>query len=147
VAALLIGSEVLVTNEYYTVMVRNGGTVAWTDAIYTLSDYLKSAPATTVSCVDWGIEDSLRLLNRGALPLRWGGDENDAELHSLLSQPGSLFLGHTPGREVTPGSTAKLDKHAAALGYGRQVIAVIADGFGRPTFEVFSYRRLASSGY
>lgn len=145
VTVLLAGSEVLVTNEYYALMVRNGGTVPWTDAIYTLSDYLKSAPAKTLSCVDWGIEDSLRLLNRGALPLRWGGDEDDAELRNLLARPGSVFLGHAPGREVFPGKTEKLTKRAAALGYQRQVIAVIADTFGRSTFEVYSFQPLASS--
>ncbi|MGA7833981.1 MAG: glycosyltransferase family 39 protein, partial [Acidimicrobiales bacterium] len=139
VTALLAGSEMLVTNEYYTMMVRNGGTVPWSDAVYTLSEYMKSVPAKSVSCVDWGIEDSLRLLNRGALPLRWGGDESDADLRSLLAQPTSLFLGHSPGREVFPGKTESLTKRAAALGYRRQVLAVIADSFGRATFEVFRY--------
>ena len=138
--AILAGSEILVTNEYYTIMVRNGGTVPWTDAVYTLSDYLKSTPAKTLSCVDWGIEDSLRLLNHGTLPLRWGGDEDDAELGKLLAQPGSVFLGHVAGREVFPGKTEKLTKHAAALGYRRQVLAVIADTFGRSTFEVYSFK-------
>jgi hypothetical protein len=139
--AILAGSEMLVTNEYYAMMVRDGGTVRWTDAVYTLSEYLKSVPAKTVYCVDWGIEDSLRLLNRGALPLRWGGDEDGAELRELLAQPGSLFLGHAPGREVFPGKTEILTQRAAALGYQRQVLAVIADSYGRTTFEVFSYKK------
>jgi hypothetical protein len=140
VTALLAGSEVLVTAEYYTTMVRNGGTVGWTEAVYTLSDYMGAARAKTVSCVDWGILDSLRLLNRGALPLRWGGDEDDTELRALLAQPESIFLGHGAGFEIFPGRTAKLTSHAGALGYQRQVIAVIADSFGRPMFEVFRFQ-------
>ncbi len=148
--AILAGSEVLVTNEYYALMVRNGGTVPWSDAVYTLSDYLKSTsgpaarlsggvPAKQVACVDWGILDTLRLLNRGTLPLRWGGDEDDPRLPELIAQPGTLFLGHTAGREIFPGKTEKLTQRAAALGYKRKVLAVIGDSFGRPTFEVFRF--------
>ncbi|HUK19120.1 MAG TPA: glycosyltransferase family 39 protein [Bryobacteraceae bacterium] len=139
--AILAASEALVTNEYYALMVRDGGTVPWTDAVYTLSDYLKSSHAKTVACVDWGIMDSLRLLNRGTLPLRWGGDENDPRLADLIAQPATLFLGHTAGREVFPGKTEKVTQRAAALGYKRKVLAVIGDSFGRPTFEVFSFER------
>ena len=38
--ALMI-SGMLVTNEYFCLIVRNGGSLNWTDAIFRLSDYLK----------------------------------------------------------------------------------------------------------
>jgi hypothetical protein len=139
ITGLLAASEVLVTAEYYSAMVRNGGTVPWTEAVYTLADYLKGASASSIGCVDWGILDSLRLLDRGALPLRWGGDEDDAELRKLLDRPGSIFVGHGPGLEIFPDRTGKVTSHAEALGYRRQVDAVIADSFGRPMFEVFRF--------
>ena len=140
--ALLAGSEMLVTNEYYAQMVRNGGTVPWSDAVYTLSDYLGPAPsARSIACVDWGIMDSLRLLNHGRLPLRWGGDEDDAGITAAVADGGTLYVGHPPGREVFEGKTEKLVTRAAALGFHREMLAVIADSYGRPTFEVFRFRR------
>lgn len=141
--AVLAGSELLVTNEYHALMVRNGGTVPWTDAVYTLSDYFgtgsNGGSMKTLACVDWGILDTLRLLNRGTLPLRWGGEESD--LPNFASQPGTIFLGHAAGREVFPGKTQKLTQRAAELGYRRKVLAVLADSFGRPTFEIFSFEK------
>src|SRR4029077_5454330 len=42
IVALVAGSSLLVTNEYYARLVRNGPGLVWTDAIGPLSDYLKS---------------------------------------------------------------------------------------------------------
>lgn len=139
VTIVLIGADLLVTNEYYTVMARNGGTPNWSSAMFTLSRYMQSTSASSVSCVDWGIMDSLRLLNRGKLPLRWGGDEPDSQLADILADPGGLFLGHSPGRETFPGKTAAITARATRLGFRREVIAVISDPFGRPTFEIFRF--------
>ena len=43
-------------------------------AIDRLSDYLNRVPASNVAAIDWGIVDSLRLLNRGSLKLAAGND-------------------------------------------------------------------------
>jgi hypothetical protein len=140
ITAILAGSQMLVTNEYYAQIVRNGGTVTWSHAVYKLSGLLKTTPVKTVSCVDWGIMDTLRLLNRGRLPLRWGGDETEASLPGLVG-PGHVFLGHSPGREVFQGKTERLLQVASRLGYKRKMLAVIGDSFGRPIFEVFEFER------
>src|SRR5205823_3206414 len=63
--AVIMISGMLVTNEYYTRMRRNGGGMNWTDAVFRLSDYMKTKSSKAVYCVDWGIMDGLRLLNRG----------------------------------------------------------------------------------
>lgn len=139
VTVLLAGSQILVTNEYFAQTVRNGGTVPWSDGVYTLAELLKTTPSKTVSCVDWGILDALRLLDRGRLPLRWGGDETDASLPGLVSGAPALFVGHTPGREVFQGKTEHLLQVAAGLSYRRKMLAVIADTYGRPTFEVWEF--------
>lgn len=79
VLAVMMISGALVINEYYTVMLRDGGAQSWTDAIYPLSTYVKNTPATVaVVCLDWGILDPLRLLEHGKLalemsPIRWPG--------------------------------------------------------------------------
>src|ERR1035438_7053563 len=74
VLVVMMGSSLAVTNEYYALMMRNGGSLNWTDAIFRLSDYLKESASDEIYCIDWGMMDSLRLLSRGKLPLRVGTD-------------------------------------------------------------------------
>jgi 4-amino-4-deoxy-L-arabinose transferase-like glycosyltransferase len=151
VAAVLVVmmiSGALVTNEYYAVMSRNGGTLNWTDAIFRLSDYMKGVASSNVFCADWGIMDSLRLLNRGKLPLNVGTDPiskpelspNDRDyLKRMISEPSNVFIAHTKDFEFFQGVNAKLLKYAAESGYEREMMAVIADGWGRPVYEVYHF--------
>jgi len=128
--------------------VRNGGGMNWTDAIFKLSDYMKGVRASNVFCVDWGMLDSLRLLNRGKLPLRVGTDpitkpelnaEERAMLQRMMSKPDHVFINHTKDFEFFRGVNDKLVKYAAAAGYRREVQAVIADSYGRPVYEVYHF--------
>jgi hypothetical protein len=150
-AALLImvTANILVTNEYYWRMRRNGGAMNWTDAIYRLSGYLKTAPpASNIFSVDWGIMDSLRLLNRGKLTLRVGTDPiskpelTDADrefLAVMIGRPDHLFINHTKDFEFFTGVNAKLVAYAEAAGYQRRVEAVIPDSYGRPVYELYRF--------
>ena len=151
VAALLIVlmvSGALVTNEYYTLMLRNGGSQNWTDAIFTLSGYMKGVPSNGIYCADWGIMDSLRLLNRGKLPLNTGTDpirkpelspDDRDYLNHVISEPGHVFIAHTTDYEFFQGVNAKLLRYAADAGYERAMMAVIPDGWGRPVYEVYRF--------
>ena len=151
VAAVLVVvmvSGALVTNEYYTLMLRNGGTLNWTDAIFKLSDYMKSVPSKGIFCTDWGIMDSLRLLNRGRLPLNVGTDpiakpelspDDRDYLKRVISEPSDVFIAHTRDYEFFQGVNAKLLKFASASGYERSMLAVIPDGWGRPVYEVYHF--------
>jgi 4-amino-4-deoxy-L-arabinose transferase-like glycosyltransferase len=147
---LLMTSSLLVTNEYFSLIVRNGGSQNWTDAIFRLSDYMSGTAAKNVFCVDWGMLDSLRLLNRGELPLRVGTDPitkhelDDADhqyLGRMITSPDNLFVNHTKNFEFFAGVNDKLVKYAAAVGYQREVLAVIPDGNGRPVYEVYHFVR------
>jgi hypothetical protein len=149
VLAVTMVSGALVINEYYTVMRRDGGSQSWTDAIYPLADYLKSAPSSAVVCLDWGILDPLRLLGRGKLPLEMRPDslpqpqmtEGDREyLAARLSDPGSVFIGHTKDYEFFPGAAPNLARFAAETGYTRDTVVVIPDSYGRPVYEVYRFR-------
>jgi hypothetical protein len=141
-------SGALVTNEYYALMLRNGGSQNWTDAIFTLSDYLKGVPSKGIYCADWGIMDSLRLLNRGKLPLNVGTDpirkpelspDDRNDLKRMISDPSHVFIAHTTDYEFFQGVNAKLLKYAADSGYERAMLAVIPDGWGRPVYEVYHF--------
>ena len=148
VLAVLMVSGLLVTNEYHFLMVRNGGSPNWTDAIFRLADYMKGVSSSNVFCMDWGIMDNMRLLSRGKLPLRVGTDPitkpaldaADREyLARTIAGPGHVFINHTKDFEFFPGVNDKLVKYAADAGYRREVMAVIPDSHGRPAYEVYRF--------
>ena len=139
---LMAASNALVLNEYYNQAVRNGGSLNWTDAVFPLARELREMPAEFVFVTDWGMLDSLRLLERGRLPVRVASDPADpGEVRRQVSSPGHLFLGHTTGNEFFPGATAKLEAAAARLGYRRQLLRTVADSRGKPIFEIYRFIR------
>ena len=145
-AAAMFLSGALVANEYYYVAYSFGGSPAWSDAIFPLADYLKNAGSARVYCVDWGMFDPLRYLDRGRLELRVGSDpiskkdltpdDREAVLR-ILEDSGALYVAHTKEFENFQGIDERLTAFAAAAGYRREMLAVIADSFGRPAFEVY----------
>ena len=148
VLAVLMVSALLVTNEYRCVILRNGGSRGWTDAIFRLADYFKGVSQGNLFCEDWGIMDNLRLLSRGKLPLVVGTDpftrpaRNDNErefLANAISNPDCIFINHTRDFEFFEGANDHFVKYAADAGYRRQVIAVIPDSYGRPVYEVYRF--------
>jgi len=148
VLAVMMVAGALVTNEYFRLAIRNGGGQNWTDAIFTLSDYLKNNPSEYVFCVDWGIMDSIRLLNRGKVRVRVGTDpiskrewnsEDRDYLKQMIASPGYLFVNHTRDFEFFQGVNDKLVQYAAGSGYDRKVTAVIADRNARPVYEVYQF--------
>ena len=148
---LLCGSNLLLTNEYYARMVRNGGALNWTDAVFPLSAFLKNTAARSVTVVDWGYADTLRLLNQGKLPLRQAisqlsradlDDAGRAQLREFLAAPESLFVSHTEGNEFFPGSRSRLLAFAATEGYRENVIQTVRDRNGRAIFEVLQFGKV-----
>jgi 4-amino-4-deoxy-L-arabinose transferase-like glycosyltransferase len=149
VAALMV-SNVLVLNEYFFDLWRSGPVVGWTRAILPLSDYLKVTPARHVVSTDWGIFESLRFLNAGALPLENGTDPinqpsldsaDQQRVISMLDTADHLFIMHTKEAEVFPEIRGKLLRFASEHGYSRQVLTQISDGYGRQVFEVCRFSK------
>ncbi|HWB86128.1 MAG TPA: glycosyltransferase family 39 protein [Bryobacteraceae bacterium] len=149
VTVLAAASNLLVLNQYYAQAVRDGGAVNWTDAVFPLSNYMKGVSASNVFCVDWGLLDTLRLLSHGTIPLRVGNDpvskpelsaEETNDVKGWVSDPGSVFVAHTPEFEFFQGVNAKLAQMAAGWGYRKDMLTVISDSYGRPTFEVYRFK-------
>jgi 4-amino-4-deoxy-L-arabinose transferase-like glycosyltransferase len=138
-AVLLVGSNLLVMNEYHVMMARNGGSVSWSDAIFPLTQRLRETHPPAVFCVDWGIQDSLRLLGRGALTTYDLTGPPDSP--AVLADPAFLFVGRPKELEVFQGNGARLAAAAAAAGYRRDRVAEISDSFGRPTFDVYRFAK------
>jgi hypothetical protein len=141
---VVAASNLLVLNQYHVMMARDGGSLPWSDAVFPLEKRLEAERAEAIFCVDWGMEDSLRLLGRGRLPLDdLTGGAADA---GIFSPPGRLFAGRTKEMEVFQGSGEKLERLAEAADYRRQTVAVIDDSFGRPVFEVWRFGGRGSGG-
>ena len=145
---LVAGSALAVTNEYYALLVRNGGAVDWTDAIFPLSGYLAREKHSAVYAMDWSIADNLRLLNRGRLPLffamdpvlkkEWTEEDRSTMLH-MISDPDHVFVSHPSDKEFFKGLSARLVEWAGSQGYRREEVTAISDSYGRPTFEVYRF--------
>jgi hypothetical protein len=142
VVALTAASCLLVTNEYYAKIVRNGGVPVWSAAVFPLAERLQHTGAAYVFCTDWGIFDSIALLDRNLPPVRnaVGTETSPADLKWALSDPSTVFVGHAKEAEVMIGINEKVVEAAEKLGYRQEVIGTIADGYGRDIFTVYRFR-------
>jgi len=147
-AAAVALSNLLVINQYLLQMERDGPGPVFTDAIYGLSEALRSRASQTIYVTDWGMQNSLALLEKGSLKLEI------AETDFLTDQPGepqldhiavmaadrnAVFIGHTAGQEAFVGSRARVVRAAENAGLHKQMITIITDSNGRPTFEIFRW--------
>jgi hypothetical protein len=146
--AVVAASNLLVLNEYYRMLRRDGASLVWSDAVYPLADALRTLPATQIMPIDWGVFDSLRLLGAGRLPLRVGMDplskatldEHDRQtVREWLATPGTIFVSHTRANEVFTGVGGRLDDVAVAAGFRKEVIGLFTDNRSRPNYEHFTY--------
>jgi Dolichyl-phosphate-mannose-protein mannosyltransferase len=151
--AVLLVSSLLVCNEYFAVMVRNGGAPLWNDGIVNLSRYLRPVPASSnnyLYALDWGIIDPLRLLNHGRLRLAsvdpvFNATMSPPEVSSvrqMIADPGNLFIAHTALFEVFKGNQQRLLKVAADAGFERAVIVLVPDTRGRNVYEVYNFQKV-----
>ncbi len=147
---VVAASNILVTNEYYRMALRNGGGLSWTDALTPLAGYLRGRWASQMMPIDWGIFDSLRLLDAGQLPLRGGADPlnkpsldaADCEaVRQWLITPDTIFISHTDDNQMFPGVNTHLYEIAAANGMTREPMALIRDRNGREIFQVFRFSK------
>jgi uncharacterized protein (DUF1684 family) len=139
VVSFVCFSNLLVTGTYYSKILRNGGTVTWTDAIFPASQALPSMRPSQVCVNDWGFFETIRLLHRGRIPMCVAVDPDSAPeiLKRQIADPNALFMGHVKGAEFTPGSTEKLLGFAQSQGYAVSFRRIFSDYNGRPIIDVF----------
>lgn len=153
--AVPLAAGVLVTNEYRAQIVRNGGTTGWTPALSLLTNYMEAHPAGHIFCMDWGMLNTMLLSSDGELKLFSGADPvrtdapPDAEsmraIQWMLELPGAEFVAHTPANEFFKDESERLIEAAAKLGYRKNEMAKIGDGYGRDIFEVYRFERAESA--
>ena len=136
-------SNLLVTGTYYTNTLRNGGTVAWTDAIFSASKALPEMRPSQVCVVDWGLFENIRLLHRGRISMCVAVDPDAFPeiLKRQIADPNAVFIGHVKEAEFNTGSIDKLRRFAESQGYSMSFHRVFSDYNGRPIIEVFKLGR------
>lgn len=139
-------TNVLVLNTYYADEIRNGGTVAWTDAFGSFSSDLSARHPDAVYVLDWGFLDNLRLLHEGQIYLETFKmpETVEEQKHTAadLRNRNVLYLSHTDGNVFFDTEVKQFLAFAAQAGYRKQVLRTFSDRNGRPIIEMF---RLASS--
>ena len=146
VVAFLCVTNLLVTNQYLACLIRYGPTVAWTDAIYPLSNSLANETRDVI-VMDWDIYDPLLLLHQGEANMRPGFFQiiNDAPakpeqaIDGMLADQHAVFVTHTKDSQFFPLANQKLEAAAAARAYRKELLRTVADGHGRRVFEVYLF--------
>ncbi|MDQ2944524.1 MAG: hypothetical protein M3Y27_01020 [Acidobacteriota bacterium] len=148
--AIVIGWNLLVTNQYLYQFARNGAAGSWSDAIYALAADLHRGNSlqqgSKIAVLDWGIVTPLEALEQGRLPLRWSADPFQtvapgqaapAPDPALLRDPETLWLGHADGYEQFPGINAGLDAFIKQAGFQKVALRTYRDTNGRAIFQAF----------
>lgn len=143
---LMSVSGVLVVNEYFRLAWQNGGAMNWTEAVFPLAKYVRSAGVSQVFAVDWGITDTLRFLNEGKTPLSLAyditpesGEPDMGRLKEAVGSPGHIFVAHRKDFEYFQGANDRFVAAAVKAGFQPATVAVIPDSFGRPVYEVYRF--------
>ena len=140
-AVLLVGANLLVFTTYITQLKRSGPYGLFTDATFSLSNSLKDG-SDHVYPIDAGLWENIFTLHEGKLqmqPLFVLSQPLDV-LQNSLRDPRAVFLDHVPGRQYLPGSAARLDEIARALGLHKVPVRTIYDLKGREQMGIFVYR-------
>lgn len=152
-AAVLVLSNLLVLNQYLFQIERDGPGPIFTDAIQGLSNALQPFASNgdfpaTIYVTDWGMQNTLGLLQKGRLKLEsaegdFASDEMSEpsrdHIRAMAADRHAVFIGHSAGQEIYPGSRQRVIRAAESVGLHKEIVQVIADLNGRPTFEIFRW--------
>lgn len=144
-------SNAAVLNTYLAHMIACGPGQVWTDAARTLVQFLEAQPGRAAFAADWGILHEVVFYGRNRIPmigdadglvLRAGDDPLAAKrLEEALADPRQLFITWREGLDVFPETRKKLIDFAAARGYRRSTVALIADRHGAAMYEIHEFTR------
>ena len=142
--------NLVVTNTWYSNLLRFGGVPAWTDAIYPLSDAMKTTKAEWVCLIEWGFYDNLNGFHQGKLPICITDDPTtpEASKYALMqiSNPKILYVTHAPKHAIEKDRTVRYLAFAEANGYRRVDFRHFADSNGRDVVETFRFEKAPTLG-
>ena len=140
ITAVLCFPNLMVANQYYADLIRNGPGIAWTDAVQPLEQYLSASKARQIFVTDWGIFEPLNLLSEGTMPVYMGDADQPTALDRMISNPHHLFVAHLPEYTYQPKIRVQIENRARVTGFDEELVSTIFDRYGRGIFEVFHFR-------
>jgi hypothetical protein len=102
--------------------------------VYGLADGLKEAHASQVLLPDWGVTDTLCLLNRD------NPQAHPVEEPFVVSDANAIWADHTPGHEVSKGVHDRVLAAAQSAGLEPVMLKTYYDRNGRAMFQTFKFR-------
>jgi hypothetical protein len=142
VTAALVLSNSAVTNQYFVELIKNGPALRWTDAMDPLHRKLVDLHAPHVYSADWGIAETMNFLSKGTLEVHGVDIWSDKGFEAMVSDPSNVFVSHTPTYVIQPNLTKGLEELAQRGHYEKEPVTTIVDRNGRPTFDIFRFRKL-----
>ncbi len=85
--------------------------------------------------------ETINLLSEGETPVVAPNMNDAAWVRRMLANPKYVFVAHTPEYAIQPDTRAALEAAARSGGYQEVPLQIISDRNGRPTFEVFAFRK------
>jgi len=141
-AAVLCLANIAVTNQCYADLIRNGPAVRWTDSMDALNRYLIDSKAANIYAADWGFIETLNLISEGDQPMTAVDGTDSDTIGRMIAAPDGVFVSHTPKYAFRPELRAAVEELARREGFEEETLATISDRNGRPTFDVFRFRKL-----
>jgi 4-amino-4-deoxy-L-arabinose transferase-like glycosyltransferase len=143
--AFLAVVNLLVTNQHLYRFIRDGARERWTDAVYTLADGLHRTDASQVVFPDWGMLDSICVLNRNMPPTRLAAEPFSKSELEILTDAKAIWVEHTAGNEIAAGVNDRVLAAAQGAGFDPVTLATYADSNGRPMFQTLRFARRVES--
>jgi hypothetical protein len=140
--ALLCGSNLLATNQLYADLIHNGPAPRWTDAMDPLESYLQSLNGVQIIAADWGFAETMNLLSEGQLPMYFADTSGEGAILAAIGEPHNIFVAFARPISFHPEVLAAIQAVARRENYSQERLTTIHDRSGRPTFDVFRYRKL-----
>ena len=110
-----------------------------------LQRYLEDIHARQIVAADWGFMETMNLQSEGELPMvyvPYAEAGSDQAVSALLRDPQNVFVAHSLGLAYHPQERAALEDAARRENYQEEPLTTIYDRNGRPTFDVFRFRKL-----
>ena len=154
---VLIISNLIVNVRCIRSFRKEGGRFLWSDAIYDLADYARQNQDQTYLLMDWGLNNQLLLLSRGAikkLDMFWAlaetlpeaEEEQIDSLYRWTWNPSSVFVFHTPERSISQQPRSLFAKMLTKYGLRSEMCKLFFQRDGEIVYSVEKVFKPSQSG-